>query len=283
MGKYLISGIKIEFNYCFDEFFKNRIDKYKISDNEDAPYIMNVTLHERIEQENHQEIYRIKNRVLCGDENTKYLYVFDSDFSEVKILYKYESDYSKIEIKLLKSIKNLPELEYVLTGMMFLNIAIKEGVVPLHASAISHDGYGILFSAPSGTGKSTHATLWKQLFSDVVFINDDKPLISFSDNMIMVSGSPWSGKTSLNENVMIPLKVIVFLKQSPTNFIEELSQTEKLTHLMRNMHRPTEEDLFDNLLERLNSLIKNIPMYILNCNISEEAVYTIYKKVIKGD
>ena len=51
-----------------------------------------------------------------------------------------------------------------------------DGII-FHSSAIMVDGEAYLFTAPSGTGKSTHTRLWRELLGDrAVMINDDKAL-----------------------------------------------------------------------------------------------------------
>lgn len=76
MGKYNVSGIKIEFNYCFDNYFKDRISSYQISDNEIVDYQINVRLKEEIKLPNfnpkmiinRRNIYETKNNstIICG-------------------------------------------------------------------------------------------------------------------------------------------------------------------------------------------------------------------------
>jgi len=119
--------------------------------------------------------------------------------------------------------------EYVLSGMMFLEIAQREGYMSVHASAINYKDDAILFSAPSKTGKSTHARMWMEKFKDdVSMINDDKPLIFQDKGKFMVSGSPFSGKQAINQNVVKPLKAIIFLEQASQDEMIKLNATETL-------------------------------------------------------
>ena len=77
----------------------------------------------------------------------------------------------------------------------------------IHGSALSMDQNGYLFIAPSGTGKSTHAALWRKVFKErVVMINDDKPLVYVNQNDIRVYGTPWDGKHHLSTNTSVQLK-----------------------------------------------------------------------------
>ena len=77
-----------------------------------------------------------------------------------------------------------------------------------HSSALELDGEGYLFTALSGTGKSTHTRNWRRLFGDrVTMINDDKPIIRKIDGRFYVCGTPWMGKSNIGCNRMAPVAV----------------------------------------------------------------------------
>ncbi|NLG81170.1 MAG: hypothetical protein GX490_01410 [Bacilli bacterium] len=273
MGKYNIAGIKLEFNYCFPDFFDERIKKYEISDDECVNARMNVRVSDCLEnikgtlkrKIKHHEIYDVNGKNVVTTKNIQLIY---------------NDDYSDVEIVLNSALgERLPEIEYIYTGMNFCALAVKRGIFPLHASAIEYNQEAILFSAPSGTGKSTHVNLWKGIFPEIKIINDDKPLVMYENNEFYVSGSPWSGKSILNDNVKVPLKAIVFLRQSPENYVKELEDHEKFIELIRNTYHPDLEEDVMNLLDMFELLIKEKIITSLYCNISEEAVWTIYKRI----
>ena len=154
----------------------------------------------------------------------------------------------------------------------------------LHSSAVALDGKAYLFSAPSGTGKSTHTSLWVSHFgSDRAYIiNDDKPAVRKIDGEFKVMGTPWSGKTALNENVALPPGGVAFIERSETNRIERLSPVAALKHLMWQTVRPTKENNMDALLTSLDAFIRQVPVYKLYCNISDEAVEVAYNAMKEG-
>lgn len=285
MGKYNISGIKLEFNYCFEDFFKDKIDAYKIDDEEIVDYVIHVSLTDNIDIPTYEPYLDMKSKCIYKiDEDNFLLCFFNKNKTKVNTGIYYKKDYSKVQIQIQNNLRiDLAELEYVVTGLVFLDIASINGFIPIHASAISVNNNGVIFSAPSGTGKSTHAKLWVDTFSDSLYINDDKPLIKIDKDLIEVVGTPWSGKNKLNSNIKSKLKAIVFLKQSETNEIKFLDNDEKLIYLLRNIYRPVEKDIQDVIFEKLNILVKKIPMYELSCNISKDAVFTAYKKIFEGE
>ncbi len=169
----------------------------------------------------------------------------------------------------------LTDFEYMFTGLVFSDRLTYLGGLVLHGSSLAFDGDGVIFSAPSGTGKSTHAGLWREKYGDrVVVLNDDKPAIRFDEaGEPLVYGTPWSGKTELNNNVSAPLRGIVFLQRGEENAIRQLSMTEALLYMNRELALPYHDAaLGEQLLDTAMRLLQAVPAYLLTCTISEDAV-----------
>ena len=110
-----------------------------------------------------------------------------------------------------------------------------------HGSCVAVDGAGYLFTAKSGTGKSTHTRLWRELLEDrAVMVNDDKPLIRIGIGGAVAYGTPWNGKHRLSANTAVPLKAVCQLERSADNHIEEVSYPEIFPVLFRQTYRPTD-------------------------------------------
>jgi esterase/lipase len=167
--------------------------------------------------------------------------------------------------------------------VIFLEISMREGFLPIHASAILYQNQAILFSAPSQTGKSTHANLWKQVYPDIEYINDDKPLLKVIDEKIMVFGSPIAGQKAINTNQHAPLKSIIFLSQGKTNTMKRASTDEALSLLMKNMLRPSDEENWNKALKTIECIVNTIPIYTLDATKDEEAVYAVKKALFEGE
>ena len=195
-------------------------------------------------------------------------------------------DYAEVEIHLWSQrrhpVFSLTDYEYSYTGFAFSDRLMHLGGAVLHGSALAWRGQGIIFSANSGVGKSTHANLWKQRFGDdVTIINDDKPAIRFVDGRPYVFGTPWSGKTDLNHNVHTPLHAIVFIQRSETNWIERLGVRESIFLLSGQIERPYyDSELGKKTLERIEQLVMTVPVFKLHCTISQEAVDVAMDKII---
>lgn len=147
----------------------------------------------------------------------------------------------------------------------------------IHAAAVSVDGDAYLFTAPSGTGKTTHSAYWMQVFgSRATMINGDKPIIRRIDGCFHVCGTPWRGKEQLGSVVNIPLKAVCLLERGVENSITRASDDEIVDRIFRQIPMPKDADQIIKQLELLNQLIKEVPVYRLKCNLSPEAALVAY-------
>ena len=145
----------------------------------------------------------------------------------------------------------------------------------LHGSCISVDGKAYLFTARSGTGKSTHVRLWRELFGNrAVMVNDDKPLVHVSQQGATIFGTPWNGKHQLGSNISAPLKAICILTRSEKNHIEELTPQQAMQSLLQQTHLPKEA--LTQALTLLGLLLKQVKLYRLGCNMNPEAAQVAF-------
>lgn len=142
----------------------------------------------------------------------------------------------------------------------------------IHGASISYEDKAYLFTAPSGTGKSTHIRLWKKFLGDKVkIVNGDKPFVSMETDPL-IYGSPWAGKERWNRNCSEPLKAICFIERGTSNAIKQMQPEECLTMLFKQVYIPENEIAAAQTLELIDLLLRAVPIYLLTCDISEEAV-----------
>ena len=147
-----------------------------------------------------------------------------------------------------------------------------------HCSAVALDGRAYLFTAPSGTGKSTHAGLWQKYFKDkVLIVNDDKPLIRADETGVWVYGTPWCGKHGKNTNICVPVQAVCVLEQGKVPELQKLSPIDGYINLYQQTYRPKDEMQMRQTLGLLNRVISQIPIYRLRCDISMESVRIAYE------
>ncbi len=176
------------------------------------------------------------------------------------------------------------DCEYMWTGEIFCRELLNYNGFMLHSSCVVYRGKAYLFSAPSGTGKSTHTQLWCKVFGDEAYIlNDDKPVIRMIDGKVMVFGTPWSGKTNLNQNKGVPLQGICFIERSKENWIEEIETKVALFKILNQTIRPREAENMEKLLAVLDKVMVGAKTYRMGCNISEEAVKVAFEGMTGKD
>lgn len=281
MGKIQVASIKFQFNYNFEEYFKNNIESYKIDDSSTVNHSMLVVLKDELIIPDGLTLGN-KNPYVIINPTERIIYFKNNNI--INILIKHDYDYKNIVIELnQKNIKNLALTEYIMSGIMFLELSMHLGYLPIHATAISVDGKTILFSAPSGTGKSTHANHWKKVFPEAIFINDDKPIINIENNQLYVYGSPFSGEYRINKNTKSKLKAIVFLKQGLDNKIEKVSFNEVIPELVRNTLNPKLETSWNKIIPLIEKVYEEIPVLRLYATNSVDSVNTIYEYLFSSN
>ena len=172
--------------------------------------------------------------------------------------------------------------EYLYSGFDFYKKLLQHGGLMLHSSAVVVDGKAYLFTADSGTGKSTHTGLWLKLFGDRAYIlNDDKPAIRALEDGVFAYGTPWSGKTDMNINVKAPIAGICFLERSENNWIERVDSNTALAGILNQTIRPFEMKGMDLLLSHIEKVITNVPVFKMGCNISHEAAIMAHREMSK--
>lgn len=151
------------------------------------------------------------------------------------------------------------------------------GILLFHASAVAVDGTAYLFTAPSGTGKSTHTRLWRELFGDrAVMINDDKPFVDVKNGFVTY-GSPWNGKHRLGNPVSAGINGICWLNRGAENTIEQIDADVAFSELVKRVYMPSDPVLLKNVIEMVMKVCKSIPVYKLLCNMEPEAAKVSYE------
>ncbi len=154
---------------------------------------------------------------------------------------------------------------------------LQRGCAVVHASYIAYKGKGILFTAPSQTGKSTQAELWR-LHRGAEILNGDRALLLPIENRWHTGGYIACGSSGICKNRLLPLGAIVLLEQGPNNVIRPATVKESVHALfsaMESFHWSTEE--LDPALALAGKLAAQSPVYHLSCRPDKEAVCTLQR------
>ncbi len=231
MEKFIIAGIKTEYNVC-GNLLRERSEKYRA----------------------------------------------DFDDSETQIKFKIKEEYinkKKEDIPYL----SWDEHEYMATCSAFYSELLRFGGMMLHSSCVEKDGFAYLFSARSGTGKSTHTHLWLENLENTRIINDDKPALLRENGVWYACGTPFSGKTDENLDVKIPVRAIVFLFRGKDNKVKRLDKSMAAPLVLEQTINPVDKSLAVNMLDSLDLLLREVPVFTLHCNMEKDAATTAYNEI----
>lgn len=215
------------------------------------------------------------------------IYDFTYDFckeylTDAKPDFCVQTDESKIdrEIEISEFTPSRPYAESICIYREIAEIIPKLDRCIFHGASIEYDGYGYIFTAVSGTGKSTHINLWKKFLGEdkVQIVNGDKPILHITEQGTTVFSTPYAGKEGWQNHSSAPLKAICVLRRGTVNKIYKASVSDILTEVFKQVYRPYNAESAVKTLELLDKLLK-LPIYILECDISEEAVKTSFEEL----
>lgn len=171
-----------------------------------------------------------------------------------------------------------PFLERAAIQRRFAEFLFDFDVLLFHGSAIAVDGVGYLFTADSGTGKSTHTRLWRQVFGNrAVMVNDDRPFLELRSDSVWLYGAPWSGKHGLDSNIAVPLKGICVLTRGIENHIQRSEPEAVLPMLQKQSYQPMAEEKYPRFLELVEALSRQVPLWQMACNQQPEAAEMAFR------
>lgn len=145
-------------------------------------------------------------------------------------------------------------------------------VMLFHGAVVANNGKAYLFTAPSGTGKTTHMRLWLKQLPDAYVLNGDKPFLKVeTDGAIKACGGPWRGKEELGCNEILPLEAICILERSSENHISPISPKDAIDTLVRQSSIPDGGEAMVKVFRLLDMISWNVRLFRLGCNMDPEA------------
>ena len=175
-------------------------------------------------------------------------------------------------------------LEYLAVHRKINEYLFDHGMLLFHGGCVTVDGEAYLFTAPSGTGKTTITKHWRNWLGDSrsFRVSDDKPFLRITDSGVVIYGSPWDGRYLFSANVSAPLKAVCLLEQGETNHIEAITPSEALPELFRQAYRPPDPAGMEKALSMVVKLSGSVKLYRLRCTAEPEAARVAYYGMHEG-
>lgn len=173
--------------------------------------------------------------------------------------------------------------EYYEVNLVYKKIAdclISDGIIMLHGAAVAVDNKCYIFTAASGTGKSTHVQNWLKKIEGSFIVNGDKPLVDVHRKL--VHGTPWCGKEQMNTNTSVPLVAIIALERGEDNIIVPIHFKEMLPTYIQQSYIPDNPELAMQVYPLIGEL-KEVPCYRLSCNMDAESALVAYQELRKNE
>jgi hypothetical protein len=209
-----------------------------------------------------------------------YQFVIKDINGDVCVLLITNKDFSDCRCRLFGS----PDMKsFGLNNALMLIMAFagsSRDTILVHASLVRHDGYGYAFIAKSGTGKSTHVSLWLRYIPHCDLMNDDNPVIRLVNGSPYIYGSPWSGKTACYRDVKAPLGAITRIDRAEINSVDKLSPVESFASVLPSCSSMKwDKEIFNNICNVISKIIEKVPIYTLHCTPEKEAAEICHKVI----
>ena len=154
---------------------------------------------------------------------------------------------------------------------------LQRDALVFHGSVVAWEGKAYLFTALSGTGKTTHTRLWLKMIPGSYVLNGDKPLLRVCEDGVYACGTPWQGKERYGCNEILPLKAICLLERDNCNHIEPITFRDAMATLIQQSNRPSETELLLRTLDLIGRMDGRVRFYRLGCNMEDEAALVSFR------
>lgn len=262
----------------------NHIKKFKVT-NGTPIYTYDISVVDELEVEDTSFVAQKKNIkvVMNGDLEKRYL-LLDYDVIPYAVYEELDDQHACVRVNRRYLEHFDPEVEPMFISLLALerHLYVYDSYI-LHSAYMIKDDKAILFTAPSGVGKSTQADLWVK-YRGARVINGDRSLLQNQDDRVSVCGFPVCGSSCICFNEDYPIAAIVILSQGKENVVRKPSKNEVIKKLFReitiNYHNMP---FFDDAMTFIEELFDKVPIYSLQCDISEDAVNCLEKQLLEDD
>lgn len=180
---------------------------------------------------------------------------------------------------------DLWSVEQLAVQLLLTEALLSFDTLLMHGAVIAVDNAAYMFTATSGTGKTTHIQKWLENLDGAYVVNGDKPfvIVGKPGEEPLACGSPWAGKEHLQTNVIVPLKAIALLERANENRMERISSAQAFPFVYQQAHQPDDEEKLRKTLHLVSRLVSSVPIWRFRCNNFKDDCFEVaYNALVKG-
>ena len=272
-NRYLIGRIQIELNMPDDMLSPQNLKKFLTNERETGAVIYTLEFSDDIQSIESM----LRARKLEGSRD---------NFHGAKMPYAVtcQKDEGHVQVWFDRGTEHMLIYDTVfLSALSLEKQMIRDAGLILHSAYMCREDQAILFSAPSETGKSTQADLWEK-YRGTRTVNGDRSLLLRKEEGWYACGWPVCGSSEICYNESYPIRAVVMLKQAKENLAYRMKPVEAFRELMGQITINTWDIPFQmKVMDQLEILLREIPVYRLECNISEDAVKCLERAILQGE
>lgn len=195
--------------------------------------------------------------------------------------FEVSSDWRKI-VLLRDSTNTAGQVAFEYLSQIMPGVFLKHNLLTFHSALVEYQGQAFAVCAPSGTGKTTHARLWRDS-KNALILNGDRAVVGKSGAGWTAYGTPWSGTSGEQINRHAPLKALVVLERAPQNSVERLQGLSAFGSVLPHLLYPAwDKPLAVTAIDGLNDLLETVPVYRLRCRPDAGAVDVLCRALYEG-
>lgn len=277
----LIGKIKIRINSMFELEWDETMSQFLYSFNSNPDIIYNFKIVDYFEPIYGNIVFKSDDCIIINSNNTEYR-IYQMPNHLEPYAYSTQINNHEFDVYFSKNVVHLLKGNRLIFNFITLDhILLEFQSIVLHASYIVYNNKAILFSAPSGTGKSTQADLWhKTLNADI--INGDRTLLSYENGCFYACGYPISGSSNICKNFKHPIQAIVFLDKGKTNIIQKMNPILKYKLLYEQLFiNNWNQDSMNKSFDLINLMIEHLQIIHYTCTKETNAVTDLLKYLEK--
>ncbi|WP_368262719.1 hypothetical protein [Clostridium disporicum] len=281
---YKIADKKIRLHIPYNNYEDKHIElfRHNLSGNENVDINYKTIYKSEVFTSDKEKICEFKDLKVYRNDDRSLTWRFIDVNNDETYSYLLDKDDSSKEIYIPENKdRKLYDAGEIFRRINIQGSLLRKGVIILHSNFIIHDNEAILFTAPSGTGKSTQGSLWER-YKDAEVINGDRSTIALKNNEYYAYGFPFSGSSNICKNKEAKLKAIVAIEQAKENSVRKLSDIEAFKFLFKEIaiNRWNKEEV-KIAMTLIEELISKVPVLFLSCRPDEEATDVLYEELLR--